>query len=216
MKLLIIGATGQTGQELLKQALAQGQVVSAYVRNPQKLPADSRLTIYQGQLSEEDKLRQAMTGQDAVLLTLGNSFANRSQPVFEKVMPTIIASMKQAQVQRLISLSSLGVGLTLGNTRYPYRLGVQTFLRGNHRDHWLGEKELGDSGLNWTTIHPSPLFNGEKTAHPSYHLAHTGYKVSGIARTMRADVAAVMLEVLARPETYQQALVMSSQEEGKR
>ncbi|HEM3633576.1 TPA: NAD(P)H-binding protein [Streptococcus suis] len=213
MKLLIIGATGRTGQELVKQALARGDEVTVYVRNSQKLPADSRLTVYQGELWQEERLSQAMNGQDAVLLALGNSMTNRNQPLFEQAIPSVMSSMKQAQVKRLVSLSSLGVGLTYSNTRYPYRLGVRTFLKGNHQDHWLGEKELIDSGLDWTTVHPSPLFDGKKTARPSYQLAHTGYKVPGIARTMRVDVATVMLEVLEKPETYQQAIVMFSQME---
>lgn len=210
MKLLIIGATGQTGQELVNQALERGDEVSVYVRNPQKLQEDSRLNIYQGELWQEERLSQAMDGQDAVLLALGNSFTNRSQPLFEKAIPSVMASMKQAKVRRLVSLSSLGVGETFANTRYPYRLGVRTMLKGNHRDHWLGEKELVHSDLDWTTVHPSPLFNGPKTESPNYHLAKTGYRVPGIARTMRSDVAAVMLEVLDKSETYQQAIVMFS------
>ena len=34
MKILIFGASGATGQELVKQALAQGKNVTAFVRSP--------------------------------------------------------------------------------------------------------------------------------------------------------------------------------------
>lgn len=37
MKIAVLGATGQTGQFLIKQALEQGHTVTAIVRNPAKL-----------------------------------------------------------------------------------------------------------------------------------------------------------------------------------
>ncbi len=36
MKILLIGATGITGQELVKQGLERGHTISALVRNPNK------------------------------------------------------------------------------------------------------------------------------------------------------------------------------------
>lgn len=37
MKLFILGATGRTGKELIKQARERGYEIVAYVRSPQKL-----------------------------------------------------------------------------------------------------------------------------------------------------------------------------------
>jgi len=37
MKIAVLGATGQTGQQLVNQALQQGHSVTAVVRNPEKL-----------------------------------------------------------------------------------------------------------------------------------------------------------------------------------
>lgn len=37
MKITVLGATGQTGQYLVNQALQQGHTVTAIVRNPGKL-----------------------------------------------------------------------------------------------------------------------------------------------------------------------------------
>lgn len=37
MKIAVVGATGQTGQQLVSQALQQGHMVTALVRNPGKL-----------------------------------------------------------------------------------------------------------------------------------------------------------------------------------
>lgn len=37
MKIAVLGATGQTGQQLVNQALQQGHIITAIVRNPAKL-----------------------------------------------------------------------------------------------------------------------------------------------------------------------------------
>jgi len=37
LRILVIGATGGTGRELVRQALAQGHQVTAFVPNPEKL-----------------------------------------------------------------------------------------------------------------------------------------------------------------------------------
>ncbi len=50
MRLAILGATGPTGQQLVKQALQAGHMVTALVRNPAKLPIkDKHLSIIQCQ-----------------------------------------------------------------------------------------------------------------------------------------------------------------------
>ena len=56
MKITIFGATGKTGQFMLKQALERGYEVVAFVRSPQKITLrDPHLTVVQGELSEREK-----------------------------------------------------------------------------------------------------------------------------------------------------------------
>jgi putative NADH-flavin reductase len=72
MKLLIFGASGGTGRQLVEQALAQGHMVTAFVRNPAKFPiAHEHLRIAQGDALRYDAVELAVSGQDAVLSALG-------------------------------------------------------------------------------------------------------------------------------------------------
>jgi len=72
MNLLILGATGGTGQALVEQALAQGHTVTAFARNPAKVRAtQANLRVFQGDISNYDSLQAAIRGQDAVLSALG-------------------------------------------------------------------------------------------------------------------------------------------------
>ena len=50
MKIIIFGATGTVGQELVKQAIAQGHQVTAFVRNPEKMQhaVNTNLILYKG------------------------------------------------------------------------------------------------------------------------------------------------------------------------
>lgn len=213
MKLFILGATGRTGQELVRQALSDGHEVVAYVRSPEKLNSQEKLTIIQGTLEETTKLQQAMMSCDAVLVALGNPIKDSSADLFASFMPRLIKIMKLADVSRIIVLSSLGTGETIRNVTYPYKIGVQTFLKGNQADHEKGERHLIASNLNWTLVYPGPLFDGPKTEHPLVRNAASGYKMLGAPRTNRADVAAVMLSQLNREESYQQKLLMCSKQE---
>ena len=74
MKILIVGATGRTGQQLLDQALAQGHDVAVFVRTPEAFaqhPQRARLRIAQGNVLDGSAVETAVSGQDAVLCALG-------------------------------------------------------------------------------------------------------------------------------------------------
>jgi uncharacterized protein YbjT (DUF2867 family) len=67
MKLLVLGATGGTGRQVVSQALEAGHEVTAYVRNP-------------------TNLERALQGQDAVVSTLGRRKSFRSGQLFSRSM----------------------------------------------------------------------------------------------------------------------------------
>ncbi len=71
MKLAIFGATGGAGKQLVEQALAAGNQVVAFVRNPSKLDTrHERLTIMQGELADQAAIERAVSGADAVISRL--------------------------------------------------------------------------------------------------------------------------------------------------
>ena len=72
MKLVVLGATGGIGLEIVRQAIAQGHSVTAFVRSPEPLkPFANRITTRQGNLLNSDELAQAITGHDAILSGFG-------------------------------------------------------------------------------------------------------------------------------------------------
>jgi putative NADH-flavin reductase len=75
MKLLIFGATGATGRQLVEQALEQGHEVTAFVRNPAKITnKNEKLKVVKGNIMDCHSVGAAVAGQDAIFSALGVRF----------------------------------------------------------------------------------------------------------------------------------------------
>ena len=79
MKLLILGAGGNSGLRLVRMGLAAGHDVTAFVRNESKfkdqlaMANPKGLTIRTGDVTDEIALAAAMSGQNAVINAAGNA-----------------------------------------------------------------------------------------------------------------------------------------------
>ena len=71
MNLLILGATGPTGHQLVQRALDAGHSVAALVRDPRKVTES--IEIIQGDATNSIAVAAAVKGRDAVLSALGTS-----------------------------------------------------------------------------------------------------------------------------------------------
>jgi putative NADH-flavin reductase len=112
MKLLAIGASGKTGHEVVRQALAAGHEVSAFVRDPARLAIrNTRLSIVTGDARDTDDLRRALQAQDAVSSTLGGPPRQaligrlRGRPdggTMERSTTALVAAASEAGVRRVV------------------------------------------------------------------------------------------------------------------
>jgi uncharacterized protein YbjT (DUF2867 family) len=69
---VVFGASGRTGRLLVEQALAAGHAVTAFVRDPARLPVThARLRVVRGDVRDPQRVAEAVAGQDAVLSALG-------------------------------------------------------------------------------------------------------------------------------------------------
>ncbi len=72
MKILLIGATGGTGKEILTRLLAAGHTVTALVRRPEVIPTKhEHLVLIQGDVLNSELVNRAVQGQDAVISAFG-------------------------------------------------------------------------------------------------------------------------------------------------
>ena len=195
MKIAVFGATGGTGQELVKQGLDQGHDVVAYARNPEKLKdlTHEKLKIVQGDILDPVAVESAVEGQDAVLSTIGAG-AKRTN-LREEGTRVIIEAMQKAGIRRFICQSSFGVGDSRKDlpffTRY---IIVGIFLRHAFADHERQEPLIKKSNLEWTIVRPPYLTHGVLTGNYQHGLTWSGMKNK--SKISRADVADFMLKQL--------------------
>ena len=197
MKVVIFGANGKTGTHFTEQALAKGHQVTAYIRRAGSLTLQhSNLKIITGKLNEPVKLKEAITGSDAVISALGGGSLTRHSTEIITGIDQIVSQMEQEGVKRFIYLSSLGAG----DSRYLMNLLIRSFiadfmLRVPLADHTINEQRIAQSKLQWTIVRPAGLTNGPKTG----RLKHGTEKkiLKGGPRISRANVASFMLEQLA-------------------
>src|SRR6266550_4683845 len=105
MKLVIFGATGRTGQLLVRQARERGHDVTAFVRDPAKLAGvGNGVRIALGRVTEDTAaVEDAVAGQDGVLVALGPR-SPFDGAVMTASLGRIVPAMTANGVQRLVLL----------------------------------------------------------------------------------------------------------------
>src|SRR5437588_9058111 len=153
MKLLLLGATGGTGRQLLAQALEAGHETTALVRSPEKLTAEDHLLVRAGDATDPEALDAAVAGQDAALSALGV----RSPLGDDLITPSLralVPAMQKHGVRRLIWLSALGVGQTREQAPAMLRVPFSTVLRRIGRDKAAREEYQPPTDPDWTLVYP--------------------------------------------------------------
>lgn len=156
-KVLVFGASGKTGNLIVKKLLKDGFRVIAFVRNTSKIDkvVHNNFSIIQGNISNAGLVEQAVKECDIIISALGNMTLLRNTIISEGVS-NIIHAMKLHGKSRLIFISSLGVGDSKGQLGLIYNLiYLPTFLRNVFRDKERQETLIHQSGLDWTIIRPA-------------------------------------------------------------
>jgi putative NADH-flavin reductase len=194
MKLVVLGATGGTGLEIVRQAIGRGHSVTALVRSPDRLrPFRDRINIEQGDLLNPTDLERVIRGQDAVLSGFGPRVpvSQAEAHLLQQFAVALTSAMPRAGVRRAVVES---VAFLFKDSVLPpaYLLGWLLFPR-TVSDATAMERIFEESPLDWTMVRPPELtdkpYTGKYRAQED-HLPRFGFKVS------RADVADFMLKAV--------------------
>ena len=167
MKLLILGATGLTGRQLVRQALDAGHSVAALVRDPRKV-TDS-IEVVQGDATNSSAVAGAVRGRDAVLSALGTSKSFKG------------------------GVSAFGVGESFKEASAIQKFFFRTVLRSIYADKEKADAMIQASALQWTIVRPVAPTNGPRTG--NYRVGEH-LQLRGFPKVSRADVADFMIREL--------------------
>ena len=196
MKLIVIGGTGKTGRELIKQGLNDGHEITAIVRNPKKLKIDNpNFSVVKGDVLIPKSLKNVFQGHDAVLSALGHKRFFIKTTILSRGTKNIINAMNNNDVKRFICVTSLGINDSRFKLGLYYTLfTIPVILFFYFLDKSKQEKIIMKSNLDWTIVRPGQLTNGKKRTNYKHDTKAGSYVLTKMIS--RASVAHFMLKNL--------------------
>jgi putative NADH-flavin reductase len=194
LKLVVLGATGATGLEVVRQGIDRGHSVTAFVRSPDRLAAlKDQITTRRGDVLDSLQIAQVIEGHDAVISTFGPRLPVSKADVhlLQRFATALTSAMEQTAVRRVVVES---VAFLFKDSIVPpaYLLGRLLFPA-IVADSAVMESVFEKSALEWTMVRPPELTNKPYTGRyrvRENHLPRFGFKIS------RADVANFMIRAV--------------------
>jgi len=192
LKLVVLGATGATGLEVIRHATERGHSVTAFVRAPDRLAAvKKQIAVKKGNLLDSSQLAQAIEGHDAIISTFGPRLpvSKADADLLQRFATALTTAMERTGVRRVVVES---VAFLFKDSIIPpaYLLGKVLFPS-IVADSAAMERIFSESGLDWTMVRPPELTNKPHTGKYRVrdgHLPLFGFKIS------RSNVADFMIK----------------------
>ncbi|QLQ49854.1 SDR family oxidoreductase [Lactiplantibacillus plantarum] len=188
INVLILGAAGQIARLAEQQFLANTtDNLTLYLRNSSRVAdqQSDRVTIIDGDTTDEAKLTQAMTGQDVV-------YANLAGQNIKQQAETVLKAMHTSGLKRLIWISTLGI-----YDEVPGKFGQwNNATLGSYLTRYYAAAEvLENSDLDYTIIRPAWLTNKDEI---DYEITqrHDPFKGTEVSRK---SIAALVVKLTQDP-----------------
>ncbi|MBY5551174.1 NmrA/HSCARG family protein [Rhizobium leguminosarum] len=221
MTILVTGATGNVGRQVVEHLVKRGADVRALVRDPSKANFPAGVSVAQGDFLDVDSLRNAMSGMSTLFLL--------SAVVPDEFTQALIALnvARTAGIERIVYLSVIHADVYVNVPHFAGKFGVErmieqmgfkaTILRPAYfiqndlmvKDVITGygayPMPVGPKGLamidvrDIAEIAALELLRREQAAEP---LALDRINLVGPETLTGADIAAIWSDVLARPIAY--------------
>jgi uncharacterized protein YbjT (DUF2867 family) len=204
MKVLVLGATGGTGREIVREARESGHSVVALVRSKAKADGLAGAELVEGDARDTDAVARALEGCQGVISSLGTPMSPfREVTLLSTATRTLVDEVARQKVRRLVCITGLGAGDSRGHGGFVFdRLILPLFLRKVYADKDRQEAIVRSSGAEWVLVRPTVL--NDKAARGSVRALTDLSGVHG-GTIARADVAKFVVAQLAGDEWLRRA-----------
>jgi putative NADH-flavin reductase len=212
MKLVLFGANGPTGRLLTTEVLDAGHAAVAVTRQPERFPiTHPRLKVAKADVLDDAALAGTTEGADGVVSVLGVPFTRQRVDTFSAGTANIVEATRGAGIRRLVVVSSTGAFHYRNRRNASLSLRIfepiisRTIGKTVYDDMRRMEAIVRDSGLDWTIVRPSTLFDLD---HRTDYIAGDVPPVG--AFTARIDLAHYLTTLAPDQSSIGQTVIIST------
>ncbi|GAA0891296.1 SDR family oxidoreductase [Fulvivirga kasyanovii] len=184
-KVLVVGANGLTGTEIIKILKNHGQYDPiAMIRDESQKSKFDEMGIETRTGDLEKDLSQVVEGVNKIIFAAGSGSEtgpDKTVAVDQEGAKKLIDEAKSHDIKKFVMLSSMGADEPESHEKLKH------YLEAKHN----ADEHLINSGLNYTIVRPGRLVNGDHQGH-----IHAGEKLHEQGQITREDVAQVLVAVL--------------------
>ncbi|MEV4370100.1 NAD(P)H-binding protein [Nonomuraea sp. NPDC049637] len=194
--IVVTGATGTVGGEVVRLLAGRGERVRAMTREPSKVAVPPEVEVVQGDFDDPGSLAAAARGADAVFLL------SAPGPWLARHDEAMIVAARAAGVRKVVKLSAIGTGEEHGGAK----------VGGWHQ---AGEQALRAGELDWTVLRPSSFASNALRWVPQIRQGRPVPNTTGRGRqgvVDPRDVAEVAVRALTSDEHGRSVLTLTGPE----
>ena len=221
MKVLVLGATGQTGYHVVKQFLENSIQVKAIVRNAEKFKdnqSDKNLKLFtENILDIEDKrLKEILADVDVVISCLGHNISlkgmfGKPHYLVTEAIKKIIDNSNDKHPKKIILMNTTACLNTKQKEKFTFGesiiMGIMRSLLPPQRDNdralkYLEENIKGENILEWIAVRPDTLTTQDQVT--DYELFESTQRspIFNAGKTSRINVAHFMMKLASNEELW--------------
>lgn len=212
---LVAGATGRTGREIVRRLRHYGVGVRLYVRSAEKaielFGEEISGALSTGSLDDENAIRAAMKGCRALISAIGSNPADTASPppsaIDRDAVMRLARIAAESGIERFILVSSLGAT----HPEHPLNKYGQVLTMKLHGEDEVRSRFPGSERTH-TVIRPGGLLDTPPFSHGL--LAATGDTISG--SVSRGDVAEIAVLSLWHPAATNATFELIQQDEARK
>lgn len=206
MRVVVLGAAGQLGREVVRTLSARSHAVCAAVRRPPTPAFHGAVEVRLADARNKADLLLAISGFDAVVNVIGGGTL-RKNDVASSTSAVAVAAAEETGIRRYIAMSAGMVELDWALFKYVLR---PLIFRNVLAEHRRVEQIVKASRLVWTTVRPTALTNRPATG----YVASPELPANAFV-TSRADVATFIADELEKSGYTRQAVFITSKRKQK-